>query len=999
MNGYLKLRCEEPNRYKCWGSNTTYLVFSQTFGVFKEVSFSARCENDDMFYQACGHVSTRSPHNGTLCGNVICNVKRNGKIGYRANTNWACNSICDCNGVADNCIDERNCPKVNDFKCYDEVHSYSRSERCDGIKQCPKGKDEINCPHSVGLQCKGLIGVVKQEWPILDQIWLPGDEICDNKKDCVNGSDEQNCENYNPPGVHCVTNDGELLKKKNFVDRSLFCGEKLICKTSGEDQLNCTNSVLQCSKNGELRSLTNEVVCKEGVQPLCDDGIERDCRKFYGDNSEVVSIHKHAQCDGTNDVNKGNSLDEFDEKSVLCKHMVNETCLRRYRKNNEKLKIPLAWLCDGVQDCEDSLDEIKENWKVCGSNSTLLRCKPKSEVCQEMYICPREPGNFIQFHSLCDGVESCAGENKICRVSRNRKTLQTKMMNVDNSLVIGPCLKGLSGIVENCATSTFPHPYPLYGTEVTIRYPYENTLSLLCKYLFGELYVYSTCLGICSDTVKWSCPISKTVSCNGITDQALSLDSSYMGIVNKEEGNGKYLNDLFTCRNGKCVPFDKVCNLADDCGDGSDEERCINNFECDNSSGYQELIPITGKCDGKVDCSDFSDECNGDCGEQIIRTVVLKISAWAIGILAVIFNGVVIYRNLKGIPSIKSSISLTNCILITLISLGDFLIGGYLISVGMADAIYGHGYCRKKFKWLISSSCIIFGVVSTVGMHISLLAMTVLSIYRVYIVTHTIVCKDVKRLHYVANWSCMTAIIGLSVTVSIIPILGQFEDYFINGISYEDVPLFVGAPNKDQHLEIISEYHGRIYGKDKLSWNRVQVLVSEMFTTDTRGIHGHKLGFYGNSGVCLFKYFVTNKDPQHIYVWSVISFDFTCFLVIILSYIIVNLVVRRSLTVNSSQKSRSRIQTKVTLIIMSDALTWMPFLLLCLLHYLEILEGTDTLYTAFSIFIMPLNSIINPLLYDEVFHNIGKSIMSFSNMLLHNIFDRIYFKHNDENEG
>ncbi|KAL5254630.1 hypothetical protein ACHWQZ_G014167 [Mnemiopsis leidyi] len=614
VNGYLKLRCEEPERYKCWGSNTTYLVFEKTYGVYTEVLFSARCENDDKFYQACGHVSSRTPQIGTLCGNVICNVKRNGQIGYRANTNWACDNRCDCDGAENTCIDEAQayCPTINDLKCYGEGHFYSRSERCDGIKKCPKGKDEIDCPHSVGLQCKGLIGVVKKDWPIMDQIWLPGDEICNNQTDCINGSDEKNCKIYTLQGVFCVTNNDEQLKKRDFVDRSLFCGDRLICKTSGEDQINCTNSVLKCSKDGIISGLTNKVVCNAEIQPLCDDGIERECRTFHNEDSEVVSIHKHAMCDGVNDVSKRNAFDEFDrdEKAAICNHMVNETCLRRYRKNNEELQLPLAWLCDGVQDCENSFDEITANWKVCGSNSTLLRCKPKGAVCQEMYKCPRETGTFIQFHSLCDGIESCAGENKICRVSRNRQNLQTKMIKVDNNLVIGPCLRGLSEMVKHCNTSLFPHPYPLYGTDQTIRYPFKSVDSLLCKYLFGELYVYSSCLGMCSDTEGWSCPISKTISCSGITDQALSKDFKYMGIVNKEEGNGQYLNNLFRCRNGKCVSFDKVCNLADDCGDRSDEESCINNFKCESTNGYQELISITGKCDGNVDCSDFSDECN-----------------------------------------------------------------------------------------------------------------------------------------------------------------------------------------------------------------------------------------------------------------------------------------------------------------------------------------------------------------------------------------------------
>jgi Low-density lipoprotein receptor domain class A. len=30
----------------------------------------------------------------------------------------------------------------------------------------------------------------------------------------------------------------------------------------------------------------------------------------------------------------------------------------------------------------------------------------------------------------------------------------------------------------------------------------------------------------------------------------------------------------FKCNNHFCIPSDKVCNFVDDCGDGSDENKC-----------------------------------------------------------------------------------------------------------------------------------------------------------------------------------------------------------------------------------------------------------------------------------------------------------------------------------------------------------------------------------------------------------------------------------------
>ena len=66
-----------------------------------------------------------------------------------------------------------------------------------------------------------------------------------------------------------------------------------------------------------------------------------------------------------------------------------------------------------------------------------------------------------------------------------------------------------------------------------------------------------------------------------------------------------------------------------------------------------------------------------------------------------------------------------------------------------------------------------------------------------------------------------------------------------------------------------------------------------------------------------------------------------------------------------AKKSKSSaLNRKITLMVLTDFLCWVPFIVVCTLHYFEVLDATKW-YSLFSIVILPLNSVINPLLYDN----------------------------------
>ena len=306
------------------------------------------------------------------------------------------------------------------------------------------------------------------------------------------------------------------------------------------------------------------------------------------------------------------------------------------------------------------------------------------------------------------------------------------------------------------------------------------------------------------------------------------------------------------------------------------------------------------------------------------------------------------------------------------VGMGDFLVGAYLFTIAVIDANYGFTYCYEQHDWLSSNYCSLLGIVSTIGSQISLFSMACLSITRLYgIINSMNIASSVSFKGCLKVATILLLIVVASVGIAVAPILSQFEDFFVNGMSYgHENPMFVGFIDKQVHLQIIEAYYGRMKQNENsvLSWKKTARLVDDMFTKTYGGLEleRRKVDFYGNDGVCLFKYFVSDDDPQKIFSWNILTINFICFIVICISYIFINMKsVKSGKAVNNKQvNSRNRaMQRKISLIIATDFLCWVPFVIICCLHSLSLLNATPW-YSLFSLVILPINSVINPLLYD-----------------------------------
>ena len=992
-NGFLKYVCHQnqdgTTLYKCTHSEEFYTKHQDI--IWLRMQFVDKiCSNDPYFYQTCDtRLGGKITNNEVLCEHYLCSYYYSIFTSLIVSLGSTCLNYCQNTNLDMVGCDEERVAMPTGL-------SVRPSNICNDVCDTLYCEDEAFCNgYHYGKYCmenKKLF-------------YAPPRYLCDGARDCDGGEDEEDCKvtpNTDASCRHVVTR--EIVPVYNYtrcgpvkVSDAARVKEYCIHDDIASYQTNCsdpTRVAVTCKINGYLSSVSKYLICFDDKISACDDHIDSSCY-----STKSCKIHKHLLCDGNMDCD-----DNADETHPICLSTTEGTCKRRLGKKSE-LPIPISWLRDGVWDCEDGIDETAD-WPKCGEGKISRYISSAESECKNVFICKSGSPGYELLENICDGLENCGNENEICSISSRSQSSTTTVSttNMGQTKTLSFCHNGLSSLqrlTSACVNEGFIYPNgEIFGvkSKTTVILPSSKQS---CEYMYSEQYLYTSCTGHCLEA---SCPLRNIPRYEVCPDQfpdriGTIVDNEYLIFLTKSFGT-IYTNNYFVCSDTmKCLEYSKVCDLVRDCKDGSDEAQCTNNFQC-NSSG--KLLPKTKKCDKNIDCADLSDECNEECSKKLLEGTFLKGLSWLIGLLAIVANLVIIGKSLATLKRCKTSVALINRILIIMIALGDFLIGCYLLIISTYDAIiFKQDYCKRQITWITSFECSVIGVLSTTGSQISLFSMTGLSMVRIYGIWNSMkIPGEVTLMKALKIVAATSSIILVSATIAIVPIVESFEDFFVNGVRFSDgLKIFIGTLDKATVTKIIQAYHGRT--KDtSLRWKMLIEVVREMFSHDldyedlTEKVD--KVDFYGNDGVCLFKYFVQNQDPQRLFVWSILALNFFCFVLISISYLFIGILSwRSSRSLASSENNRqiaernNRMNRRIAIIITTDFLCWVPFIVICILHSLEVIDATPW-YSIFSMVILPINSVINPLLYDDVVTNsIGAPVRALSSRISNStIFQR-----------
>ena len=301
-----------------------------------------------------------------------------------------------------------------------------------------------------------------------------------------------------------------------------------------------------------------------------------------------------------------------------------------------------------------------------------------------------------------------------------------------------------------------------------------------------------------------------------------------------------------------------------------------------------------------VSCTSLEDNGISSC-DELLKNTVLKYSIWVLGVLAFAGNvGVILWR------VIGKDKNRVNSFLLTHLAVSDFLMGVYMLLIAYKDRLWDGVYFKHDISWRSSDLCIFAGVISTISSEVSVFTLTLITFDRVVCIAFTFKFRRMSMKRAV----CLTTLI------------------WILGIALAIIPLFDDA-----------------------------------YFYDSR----QRTHFYGRSPVCLPFELSSEKSPG----WEYSAFVFlglngASFIFIVVAYVVMyRTITKASNAVRSTRANQdSTLAKRMLFIILTDFFCWCPVIIISILALANSLyDPRKQVYAWVAVFILPINSSINPLLY------------------------------------
>eukprot|EP00057_Strongylocentrotus_purpuratus_P018543 XP_011673017.1 PREDICTED: G-protein coupled receptor GRL101-like [Strongylocentrotus purpuratus] len=312
------------------------------------------------------------------------------------------------------------------------------------------------------------------------------------------------------------------------------------------------------------------------------------------------------------------------------------------------------------------------------------------------------------------------------------------------------------------------------------------------------------------------------------------------------------------------------------------------------------------------------------CG-RLYPSIVMRMAGWIIGLSSCIGNmAVLIVRLRENAQFSVQSLFIAN------LAIADCLMGVYMIIITSADLHFGNNYFLSAPLWRKSYQCRFTSVLAFLASECSVFTLTLMTVDRFI----SIVFPFGKWRMTLKSSKIMIIIVWmLMLALAVIPLLVSSNLSGFYGLS----DVCVGLP---LHAESVQTGRLEIIGLDS----------------------DRPLDF-------LVEYVVSNSATRPSWIYSNVTFigvNMVLFLIIAICYVMMFVQVKRSTRSVGNVALRDRefkVAVKMAFIVGTDLACWMPIIVMGILTQSGLVVLPTSLYAWSVIFIIPINSSINPILY------------------------------------
>lgn len=298
---------------------------------------------------------------------------------------------------------------------------------------------------------------------------------------------------------------------------------------------------------------------------------------------------------------------------------------------------------------------------------------------------------------------------------------------------------------------------------------------------------------------------------------------------------------------------------------------------------------------------------------------------WVLGISALVGNIYVV--TVRILEKKQSPIQAKQSYLITNLAISDSIMGIYMVILASVDVYYGQDYFLYSDQWRSSALCKVASVLSLLSSEGSILFITLISFDRFLSLVFPFSDFKLGTKHC----KIITVVIWLlSATLGIVPTImaGPDSDFY----DLSDVCIGLPLITRPSSFRIESE---SIVGKDSLAQQSFTLPVADEY-----------------------------RPAWYFSIAIFLGLNLVCFMGILCLYIAIFInvrIVRKK--ANTSHDDELAMAIKMAAIVGTDFLCWMPVIIMGILSQTGVAVIPLEAFTWSVVFILPINSAINPYLY------------------------------------